>query len=112
MNGHRLATNMAVPILYPKLHRKFGKTVTYWDNPLAHIRTEFGFDLLQVAEGRYAPDRYRAFMGFQVARPLPERAFRDTYVFEMKEIFGNLDLAIASFRCSAGAIIPGMTRVA
>jgi len=68
-NGHRLATNPAVPILYPELHRKFGRTVTYWDNPLSHIRTEFGFDVLQVAQGRYAPDRYRAFIGFQVARP-------------------------------------------
>ena len=111
-NGHRLATNLAVPILYPELHRRFGRTVTYWDNPLSHIRTEFGFDVLQVAQGRYAPDRYRDFIGFQVAKPLLERAFRDTYGFEMKDIFGNLDLALASFRYSVGAIIPGMTRVA
>lgn len=32
-SGHRIATNLAVPILYPELRRKFGKTVTYWDNP-------------------------------------------------------------------------------
>src|SRR5579863_6698800 len=111
-NGHRVATNLAVPILYPELHRKFGGTVTYWDNPLSHIRTEFGFDVLQVAQGRYAPDRYRAFIGFQVAKPLLERAFRDTYGLEMKDVFGNLDLALASFRYSVGSIIPGMTRVA
>ncbi len=111
-NGHRLATNLAVPILYPNLHRKFGKAVTYWDNPLSHIRTEFGFDVLQVAQGRYAPDRYRAFIGFQVAKPVLERAFRDTYGIEMKDAFGNLDLALASFRYSVGSIIPGMTRVA
>ena len=36
--------------------------MTYWDNPVAHIRTEFGFDVLQVASGRYAPDRYRSFI--------------------------------------------------
>ncbi len=48
-SGHRLATNLAVPILYPKLRLKFGKQVTYDDAPLAHIRTEFGFDVLQVA---------------------------------------------------------------
>src|SRR5579862_7730926 len=111
-NGHRLATNMAVPLLYPELHRKFGRSVTYWDNPLSHIRTEFGFDVLQVAQGRYAPDRYRAFIGFQVAKPLLERAFQDTYGLEMKDVFGNLDLALASFRYSVGSIIPGMTRVA
>ena len=111
-SGHRLATNLAVPILYPELSAKFGKTMTYWDNPLAHIRTEFGFDVLQVAQGRYAPDRYRAFVGFRIAKPVLERAFRDTYGMEMKDIFGNLDLALGSFRYSVGAIIPGMTRVA
>ena len=66
--GHRIATNRAVPILYPELRRKFGNDVTYWDNPVAHIRTEFGFDVLQVATGRYATDRYRSFIGFQVSR--------------------------------------------
>jgi hypothetical protein len=111
-SGHRLATNLAVPILYPDLRRKFGKAVTYWDNPLAHVRTEFGFDVLQVAQGRYAPDRYRAFIGFQVAKPVLERAFLDTYGVELKDVFENLDLALGSFRFSVGSIIPGMTRVA
>ena len=111
-NGHRLATNLAVPILYPKLSSKFGKEVTYWDAPTAHIRTEFGFDVLQVAHGRYAPDRYHAFIGFQVAKPVLERAFLDTYGVELKDVFGNLDLALGSFRYSVGSIIPGMTRVA
>src|SRR5579872_5338527 len=54
--GHRIATNRAVPILYPELRRKFGSDVTYWDNPVAHVRTEFGFDVLQVASKRYAPE--------------------------------------------------------
>jgi hypothetical protein len=112
VNGHKIATNLAVPILYPELHRRFGKTVTYWDSPLSHVRTEFGFDVLQVAQGRYAPDRYRAFIGFQVAKPLLERAFQDTYGLETKDVFGNLDLALESFRFSVGSIIPGMTRVA
>jgi hypothetical protein len=111
-SGHRLATNLAVPILYPKLRAKFGKEVTYGDDPLSHIRTEFGFDVLQVAEGRYATDRYRAFIGFQIAKPVLERAFLDTYGIAMKDVFGNLDLALGSFRYSVGSIIPGMTRVA
>src|SRR5579863_8401615 len=54
-NGHRIATNRAVPILYPNLASQFGKEVTYWDDPKSHGRTEFGFDVLQVARGRYAP---------------------------------------------------------
>jgi hypothetical protein len=111
-SGHRIATNLAVPILYPELRARFGKTVTYWDNPLSHIRTEFSFDVLQVAQGRYAPDRYRAFIGFEVAKPVLERAFLDTYGIELKDVFGSLDLALGSFRYSVSSIIPGMTRVA
>lgn len=63
-SGHRIATNLAVPILCPELRKRFGATVSYWDSPLSHIRTEFGFDVLQVIQGRYAPDRYRALQSF------------------------------------------------
>jgi hypothetical protein len=110
--GHRIATNRAVPMLYPELRRKYGKDVTYWENPVAHIRTEFGFDVLQIASGRYAPDRYRSFIGFQVSRELLERAFFNTYGVEMKDIFGNVTLALGSYRYAVRSIVPGMTRVA
>ena len=110
--GHRIATNRAVPMLYPELRRKYGNDVTYWDNPVAHIRTEFGFDVLQVASGRYAPDQYRNFIGFQVSRDLLERAFLDTYGIEMKDVFGNVTLALGSYRYAIRSIVPGMTRVA
>jgi hypothetical protein len=111
-NGHRMATNLAVPMLYPNLRKKFGMKVTYWDNRSSHGRTEFGFDTLQVAQGRYAPDRYRSFVGFQVSKPVLERAFLDTYGIEMKDIFGSLDLALGTYRYTIGSILPGMTRVA
>jgi hypothetical protein len=111
-SGHRLATNLAVPILYPKLRTRFGRIVTYWDNPPSHMRTEFGFDVLQVAQGRYATDSYRKFIGFQVSKPVLERAFHDTYGLELKDVFGSLDLALGSYRYSVSNIIPGMTRVA
>ena len=44
-NGHRIATNLAVPLLYPKLRLKFGNLVTYADDPFSHLKTEFGFDV-------------------------------------------------------------------
>jgi len=113
IDGHGQAVNLAVPILYPELRKKFGKTVTYWDNPLAHIRTEFGFDVLQVAQGRYATERYREFIGFKVSKPVLERAFLDTYGLEMKDLFGgHLDLALGSFRYTTSTVIPDMTRMA
>jgi len=111
-NGHPLGTNIAVPVLYPNLRREFGKTVTYWDNPLSHIRTEFGFDVLQVAQGRYATDQYRKFIGFKVSKPVLERAFQDTYGLEMKDVFKSLDLALGTYRYTTSTIIPNMTRVA
>ena len=55
---------------FPKLRRKFGNEVTYADNPKAHIRTEFGFDVTQVAKNRYTSDRYHDFIGFEVSKPV------------------------------------------
>ena len=60
--GHRLAVNPAVPLLYPKLKKKYGDVVTYEENPAAHLKTEFGFDVVEVAQGRFAPDAYRDFI--------------------------------------------------
>ena len=111
-SGHPIGINTSVPILYPELRTKFGKTVTYWDNPASHVRTEFGFDVLQVSQGRYAPDRYREFIGFKVAKPVLERAFHDTYGLEMKDIFGSLDLALGTYRYATSTVIPNMTRAA
>ena len=111
-NGHRLATNPAVSLLYPKLRRQFGNTVTYADDPLSHVKTEFAFDVLQVAQGHYAPDSYHKFIGFEVARPLLGRAFQDTYGMKLEDVFANLSLAIGSYRRSVSSTIPAMTRVA
>ena len=66
--GHPIAVNRSVAIEYPRLARKFGPVVTYEDNPTAHIRVEFAFDVLQVSRGNYAPQSYHDFIGFQVAR--------------------------------------------
>ena len=87
--------NRAVPLLYPYLSKKYGPVVTYEDNPAAHLKTEFGFDVLEVAKGRYASDTYRDFIGFEVATPLLERAFQDTYGIPLQSFFGDLDKAVA-----------------
>ena len=111
-NGHRIATNRAVPLLYPKLRRKFGDVVTFDDNPAAHLKTEFGFDVLQVARGRYAPEGYRSFIGFEVSKPVLERAFLSTYGIEISDVFTSVDLALGTYRHTVGSLIPQMTRVA
>src|SRR5215831_15922633 len=67
-NGHAIAVNRSVAILYPKLRAKFGDLVTYADSPSRHIMVEFSFDVVQAATGRYAPDAYHKFIGFEVAK--------------------------------------------
>jgi hypothetical protein len=104
--------NRAVAMDYPKLERRYGRSVTYEDDPKAHIRTEFGFDVAQVAKQRYAPKSYHDFIGFKVSKPLLERAFRETYGIDLKDLFLTLDLSIGTFRHSVSAIIPEMTKAA
>lgn len=110
-DGHQ-AVNRAVPLLYPHLGKKYGPVVTYEDNPVAHLKTEFGFDVLEVAEGQYAPDAYRDFIGFEVATPLLERAFQETYGIPLQSLFGDLDKAIGSYRYTVHSIIPKAVRIA
>ena len=97
---------------YPALKRRFGDSVTYEQDPTAHLRTEFGFDVVEVAHGRYSQDNYRDFIGFQVAKPLLEQAFQETYGFKLTDIMKHEDLAISTYRKAVSALIPQMTRVA
>jgi hypothetical protein len=104
--------NQVVGIEFPKLRKKFGDVVTYEDNPKAHIRTEFGFDVTQVAKNRYTSDRYHDFIGFEISKPVLERAFLDTYGVPLSDLITNEDLAFGTFRRAIGNVIPEMTRVA
>jgi Zinc dependent phospholipase C len=111
-NGHRIGTNRAVPILYPKLKKKHGDSVAYEDDPLAHVKTEFGFDVLEVAKERYAPESYHDFIGFQVAAPLLERAFRESYGLDLKNVLDDEEKVIGSYRRDVSNLIPRATRIA
>ena len=111
-NGHRIATNPSVPLLYPKLRLLFGNSITYADDPFSHSKTEFGFDVFQSAKSRYASAAYKEFIGFQVAKPVLERAFQDTYGMKIGDVFLSLDMAIGSYRRAVGTILPALTKVA
>ncbi len=110
--GHAIAVNKAVPLIYPKLRRKFGDTVPYENAKKEHLLVEFAFDVLLVAHGGYKLEAYHDFIGFKVAKPLLDRAFRDTYGIETKDLFLSEDLAIGTFRHAAGTTIPNVTKVA
>ncbi len=111
-SGHRLATNVSVALMYPGLAKAYGPVVTYEEKPSAHMKVEYGFDVDQIAEGNYAPKAYHDFVGFEVSKPVLERAFAGTYALEMSSVFSSVDLAIGSYRHAVSSVIPGMTKVA
>lgn len=111
ITGHP-AVNQSVAIEYPKLREKYGQSVTYAENKTAHLKTEFGFDMVQVAKNRYASQQYHDFIGFQVSKPLLERAFPVVYGMQLKDVIAHEDLAVGSYRFAISRLIPEMTEVA
>lgn len=111
-NAAHPTVNHAVPVVYPKLRAKYGDDVLFGDSPARHVMVEFSFDVLQVARGQFKSDAYQDLIGFEVARPLLERAFQETYGLKVKDLFGDVGLAIGTYRRAASQIIPDVTRVA
>ena len=109
--GHP-AVNQSVAIEYPKLRAKYGKSVRYADDRTAHLKTEFGFDTVQVAKNRYASQQYHDFIGFLVSKPLLERVFPVVYGMQLKDVLTHEDLAVGSYRFAVSRMIPEMTQVA
>jgi hypothetical protein len=109
--GHP-AVNQAVSMQYPKLRAKYGNFVRYAEDHTAHLKTEFGFDMVQVAKNRYASQQYHDFIGFQVSKPLLERTFPIVYGVELKDVLTHEDLAIGSYRFAVSRMIPEMTKIA
>jgi hypothetical protein len=109
--GHP-AVNLAVAIEFPKLRAKYGKSVRYAQDKTAHLKTEFGFDTVQVAKNRYASQQYHDFIGFLVSKPLLERVFPVVYGMQLKDVLTREDLAVGSYRFAVSRMIPEMTQVA
>jgi hypothetical protein len=109
--GHP-AVNAGVAIEYPNLRERFGKAVYYEDNPEAHLKTEFSFDVVQVAKRRYLSKQYHDFIGFKVSEDLLERAFADTYGIKADDLLRVDDLSVETLRFGVSRVIPEMTQVA
>ena len=111
-HGHPIAVNKAVPLMYPKVRKKFGDDVPYEEAKKEHVLVEFAFDVILVANGGYKLQAYHDFIGFEVARPVLERAFRDTYGVDVKDLFLSENLAIGTFRRAVATTIPNVTKIA
>jgi hypothetical protein len=110
--GHSIGTNIVVPMTYPKVRKKYGDVVNYEENPIAHSRVEIAFDVLQVARGNYASQAYHDFIGFNIAKPVLQKAFLKTYGEDLNDLFPNLDRSINNFRWAVKGLMPTVTRSA
>jgi Zinc dependent phospholipase C len=108
--GHSEAINPATAIEFPKLEHKFGPKVTYGESPHGHIRTEFAFDIDELIHAPFAPPAYWRFIGFEVPRKFLERAFLNTYGFDIHEIFGRARPTLKSYQTSVRSFIPAFAQ--
>src|ERR1700746_1674951 len=104
--GHADAINPATALSFPKLARKHGPVVTYDESPHGHIRTEFAFDVQELANEEFAPPSYLRFIGLKVPRKFLEQAFINNYGFDIHEVLGRARPALRSYRTSVRAFIP------
>ncbi len=77
--GHPEATNLAVPVEFPKLRDRYGPTVNYAEGEHQHVQTEFAFDINEIAHDRFAPVRFQRQVGLEVPTRQVALAFYQTY---------------------------------
>ena len=105
--GHSDAVNVSVPVEFPKLERRYGPVVVYDENPHAHVRTEFAFDVNEISKHRFAPSAYMRHVGLEVAGDLLDRSIRETYGITLKEAMGReRNAAIRGYRFSVRSFLP------
>ncbi|WP_374950229.1 zinc dependent phospholipase C family protein [Mucilaginibacter sp.] len=110
--GHSMSTNRNVPLVYPKLQKQFGNVVTYHNDHTSHSRLEFAYDVLQIGEGNYTSEGYQDFIGFNIAVPVLEKAFYETYGQELSSIFSNINSSINTMRWGVRNLFPVLTKAA
>jgi hypothetical protein len=108
--GHSLAVNLAVPVEFPKLEKKYGTNVNYAENPHAHVQTEFAFDINQLSKRRFAPSAYLKYVGLEVPRDLLRKAFFETYGLNLPDIIGTKETSIRIYRNAVRNFLPNIAR--
>ena len=77
--GHSEATNLSVPVEFPRLRAKYGREVSYAEGEHEHVQTEFGFDIDGIAHHRMAPVRFLRHIGLKVPMKQLALAYYQTY---------------------------------
>jgi hypothetical protein len=105
--GHATATNLAVPIEFPKLGAKYGKSVNYAEGEHQHVQTEFAFDIDETIQGRFAPVHYLRHVGLEVPTKQLSLAFYQTY--GLREDFSDTRhhrINVGTYRWAVHRFIP------
>ena len=105
--GHSEATNLSVPVEFPKLRDKYGNVVTYAEGEHQHVQTEFAYDINDIAHHRLAPVRYLRHVGLQVPTKQLALAFYQTYGLNEKFILGKKHrINVGAYNFSVHRLIP------
>ena len=104
--GHPDAINLAVGAQFPDHAQRYGPNVNYAEGPHQHVRTEFAFDINEIAQHRLAPEAYLNHVGFAVPVPLLARAFFDTYGLDLGDVLGNHRPTLKGYRYSVRSLLP------
>ena len=105
--GHSEATNLAVPVEFPRLLAKYGSDVNYAEGEHQHVQTEFAFDINEIAHHRLAPVHYLRHVGLEVPVKQLSLAYYQTY--GLSEDFGGnrgLRVNVKAYRFAVRAFIP------
>jgi hypothetical protein len=104
--GHSRAVNPAVADEFPALAKKYGPVVTYDEDPHAHVRTEFAFDINEISKHRMAPSAYLRHVGLRVPSSLLARAFFETYGLDFEQILGKRRPVVRGYRFAVRSFLP------
>jgi hypothetical protein len=104
--GHPESVNLAVASGFPTLAAKYGPNVNYAEGPRQHVRTEFAFDINDIAQHRLAPLNYLNHVGFAVPVPLLTRAFYDTYGLDLAMVLGTHRPTLKGYRYAVRTLLP------
>src|ERR1017187_1747259 len=104
--GHAEVINPAVGVAFPSLAAKYGPNVNYAEGPHQHVRTEFAFDVDQIANHRMAPEKYLNQIGFAVPAPLLTRAFYNASGLGLAKIVGHSNPKLRGYRYFVRTLLP------
>jgi hypothetical protein len=105
--GHPFSVNTAVPIEFPSLAAKYGKSVNYAQGRRQHVQVEFAFDVDEIAHHRVAPLRYLKHIGLRVSMRQLALAFYQTYgITDGFSRFRGRRINVPAYRFATRSFIP------